>query len=43
MLPGWDGMEVGAEGMVALGFDVCRHHGCYDVRRIGLMGDGLAQ
>lgn len=22
------GMEVGAEGMVALGFGTCRHHGC---------------
>lgn len=31
MLPGWDGMEVGAEGMVALGFGVCGHHGWYDV------------
>lgn len=36
------GMEVGAEGMVALGFVVCRHRGWYDVRWAGLMWDDLA-
>lgn len=42
MLPRQDGMEVGAEGMDALGFGVCWHHGWDGVRWVGLMWDDLA-